>query len=397
MSNQTSRFGDTALSCASESGKLDCVQALIKAGADIDHKNSNGASSIHLAARHNRLDCVKCLVKSGAKVKDTWALYKTSLIHTVLQNHDDGPMLENLIKKGANVNAKTSNGTTAFMIAAAKGALTSLNVLLKKKVSIDELNVSNKSALMLAAQNGRIQCLDRLIRSGANVNLFSGKGPTAFSLACRHQHLDCVKHLINEGAEINPKCTNKEVEFPLTAALDNFNLKKGKDLLLWLLDNGANIHGSGKSGDTVLHVLLRKQPRDISLVEKCLDLGARMDGTNAKGETLLMVAAPNNFCEAMTLLLKKHVRLNKADKEGWTAIMHACHRGSKDCLDQLLKAGANINMESNAKRSALSLAVDQKHTKCVHLLGEFLQNQQNKIKISRFESGSVEHCFRDNG
>ena len=57
-------------------GKLDCVKALIEAGADLNAKENDGSTALHWAADNGKLDCVKALIEAGAdlnaKENDGW-------------------------------------------------------------------------------------------------------------------------------------------------------------------------------------------------------------------------------------------------------------------------------------------------------------------------------------
>ena len=64
--NAKENDGWTALHLAACNGKLDCVKALIEAGADLNAKDNDGWTALHLAARYGKLDCVKALIEAGA-------------------------------------------------------------------------------------------------------------------------------------------------------------------------------------------------------------------------------------------------------------------------------------------------------------------------------------------
>ena len=53
---------------ASAQGHLDVVLLLLEHGASVDAVDSIGASALHSACQFNRFDCVQYLVKEGADV-----------------------------------------------------------------------------------------------------------------------------------------------------------------------------------------------------------------------------------------------------------------------------------------------------------------------------------------
>lgn len=69
--NAKGAAGKTALLKAAENGELDCVRLLLAAGADVNATDNRGSNSLVFAARSGFLDCVKALIAAGLDVKNT--------------------------------------------------------------------------------------------------------------------------------------------------------------------------------------------------------------------------------------------------------------------------------------------------------------------------------------
>lgn len=59
----------TALIEAVVGGSIDCVELLIKAGADVNALDFKGQSALHFAAKFGDAPCVKALIKAGADIE----------------------------------------------------------------------------------------------------------------------------------------------------------------------------------------------------------------------------------------------------------------------------------------------------------------------------------------
>ena len=66
--NAKNKDGNTALHWVSECGHADVVKLLINAGADINAKNKDGDTALHRVSERGHADVVKLLIKEGAKV-----------------------------------------------------------------------------------------------------------------------------------------------------------------------------------------------------------------------------------------------------------------------------------------------------------------------------------------
>ena len=56
----------TALISAAQNGHADCVEALLKGGANVHAKDKDGDSALHSAAWKGHVDCCRLLLRAGA-------------------------------------------------------------------------------------------------------------------------------------------------------------------------------------------------------------------------------------------------------------------------------------------------------------------------------------------
>jgi len=148
----------SALVKASENGDIETANTLLNQGADIEEL-SYELTPLMSAARYGKLDMVKLL-----------------------------------LVRGANVNVKNSDGTTA---------------------------------LKLASGGGYTEIVKLLLDRGANVNACDEGNRTALHLATLENHADIVKILIEKNADLSIKgyCTAFGKSTALQVAEDNGNIQ----------------------------------------------------------------------------------------------------------------------------------------------------------------------------
>ena len=59
---------DTPIMAAAQNGHLECVNALIIAGADVNHVDNDGDTPTILATRNGHHECLNVLITAGAHV-----------------------------------------------------------------------------------------------------------------------------------------------------------------------------------------------------------------------------------------------------------------------------------------------------------------------------------------
>ena len=80
---------------------------------------------------------------------------------------------------------------------------------------------------------------------------------------------------------------------------------------------------------------------DTAVLEAYVDAGLPVDLTNAKGDSLLMLAAYYDHPETVQALLERGADTERVNDRGQTALSAAVFRRSADGVELLLKAGAD--------------------------------------------------------
>ncbi|MGL9717885.1 MAG: ankyrin repeat domain-containing protein, partial [Wolbachia sp.] len=120
----------TPLHLAAGKGYADIVNFLIEKGADINAKDEEDWTPLHLATKNGHIETVKALLEKGAKVdavdKNGW----TSLYLAAWYGHTD--IVEFLIAHNASVNAVDKNGRTPLFMAIINDNKEMVKALLEK-------------------------------------------------------------------------------------------------------------------------------------------------------------------------------------------------------------------------------------------------------------------------
>lgn len=403
---------DTRLADAAQQGDKAAVRSLLKQHADINAAQGDGATALHWAAYRDDLEMARMLLQAGADVK---AATREGAITPLFMACTNGsaPMIEALLKAGANVNSTKSNGTTPLMTAAASGNVAAVKVLLDAGawVNVKE-EAHGQTAVMFAAALDRADVVKLLIERGADPNVTtksaklervrfdqdgnvipvaaaggrrggaaapagetrvpgSGRGGragdvaaqirqvgpsfmggmTALLYAARDGQANAARALVEGGADIN-KASDGEGESPLVMAISNGHLELAK----YFLDDGANPNLVGVAGLAPLYATIDVQwaphawfPQPGTEQEKVsyLDL---MKALIAKGANVDAKLGKKIWFRSFT-----H-DVTWIDPAGATAFWRAAQAWDLPAMHLLIDAGANPKIVSNAGDTALMAA-----------------------------------------
>jgi len=126
-------------------------------GSDVNAANAAGETPLMLAAIRGRLDWVQKLVRRGAQIhKEGW-----TPLHYACSGPDNGVALW-LLSQGAELEARSPNGSTPLMLASRYGAMDLAESLLEAGADPTLRNEQGLSALEFAQAAGRNKLVQRL-------------------------------------------------------------------------------------------------------------------------------------------------------------------------------------------------------------------------------------------
>jgi ankyrin repeat protein len=209
-------IGATALMTASGSGRLEIVRTLLRAGADVDKQDAVGATALMPASRAGQLETVRALLHAGADVDKQDANGSTALMFA--SGSGQLETVRALLHAGADTDKQYANGLTALMSASRNGHLEIVRTLLRAGADVDKQDANGWTALMIASGNGHLEIVRTLLRAGADVDKQVANGWTALMIASRDGHLETVRALLRARAD--PGIANKIGKTALMYALE---------------------------------------------------------------------------------------------------------------------------------------------------------------------------------
>lgn len=191
------------LTIASALGYSSEVERLIKAGAEVDAENTQGATPLFFAILNKKPETVRTLIKYGADVNKPSLLNENPLLLSL--NVEDPEITEILIRAGADVNYQNRAGATPLHLSAAYGLFNFVDLFLYYDADIDRKDNDGTTPLMAAVWAGYPEIADLLIQYGANMEARDNEGFTSFLIAAQNGDTLIMNMLLKKGVEIYAK------------------------------------------------------------------------------------------------------------------------------------------------------------------------------------------------
>ncbi len=349
---------DKNLQKAIDKNDIRTVKELMAQGVDINSSDSYGCTPLMLAAGWGRIEITRLLIKSGATYDSR---YLRSFAAAGLND-----LVEELIKKGADINAVDEYGYTALMLAADNGhtdtAILEINngakydakyktkygstylqffakiglneyikELLNQGADINGKSKGNDTALKVASEMGHVETVRLLLVNGVDVNEKDNNGYTALKLAAMRGHAEVAKLLINNGAEydndyiwafasagldefieelINRGAAIDKQDFGYTPLM--YALKSGHtDTAKLLIEHGANVNNRDYNKKTpLIQAVERRDVNTVNFLVQNIKYQADFNIEDEQGQTALMIAEKNGYQEISSLLRKREGNIN---------------------------------------------------------------------------------------
>jgi len=305
--------GWTALMAALEHGHAAVVEALVRAGADVNARNGFGATALDIALANGQTKMAEVLRKVGGKGRGS-----TQAGSSLSQGQELPPLhkavsvgdteeFNRLLESGENVNATDRGGITALHWAAAKGRFDMARRLITKGADVNVATVDGDTPLHFAAAACNLGTVIDIFDERGQPNMFGDKIKSVDYSPYPGQ-LEFVEELLRRGANVN--ASNSSGMTPLASVIALGYLKRAE----------ISVAGT-KADDKTSHVV---SAAFVDLVRLLLRSGANVNiQFEPEHQTPLILAVKSNRPDLVRILLASGARIMDRDTKGHTALDYA--------------------------------------------------------------------------
>lgn len=372
---QGRKLSDTRMHRFAFGYSLEQAQEALNSGADINGRDEEGRTPLHLAAFAGVMDRIQWFVEHGAEVNAQDTLMSSTPLHEAA-SAGRKEAVEFLWAHGAELEIVNLAGQTALHEAAAGSSRGldemwqgrpgepspgdypgTVGLLIDRGAKVDAQDAQGETPLHGAALGGFRDVAEILIGAGADLNPKNNRGETPLHRAAAALE-DIRRSAQDRGARVvlpfEARRTTRMADFvdwlreqggvdladPAAAALDadkppcegiadfedeNVNpfaepifRVKDVDSARKLLAEGASVKDRDELRRTPLHAAAAKGRTDVAAF--LLDQGARLDWVDTLRETPLHAAAEEGRAEVIRLLVERGADVNAKNMSAYTPL-----------------------------------------------------------------------------
>jgi ankyrin repeat protein len=349
----------TALVLAAYGNHVDVAQALVDAGADVNHKDRTEQSAYLISTSEVGDDprLLDLMIASGARVqaKDSFngtgliraaergfptiigrlldagiqvdhvnELGWTALHEAIILGKGTEPyarVVRQLIAAGADVELPSQRDGVRPVEHAQRRGFTSIETLLRKAAR----DMTPDTRLLSAAADGSVVAVEAALADGADLETRDDRERTALLLAVTGDHVDVAQVLVARGADVNAVDDQRDTPFLVTGVTGSVDmldaLLPGRpDTALTNRYGGVSVIPASERGHAeYVAAVLQRTDIDVNHVN---DLG-----WTALLEAVILGDGGRRHQEVVRILLANGADPAIADRDGVTALQHARDRG----------------------------------------------------------------------
>uniref|UniRef100_A0A672ZK40 Kinase D-interacting substrate of 220 kDa B n=1 Tax=Sphaeramia orbicularis TaxID=375764 RepID=A0A672ZK40_9TELE len=237
------------------------------------------------------------------------------------------------------VDGRSDNGQTPLMLAAEQGSLEIVQELIRRGANVNLDDVDCWSALISAAKEGHVDVVKELLENSAYIEHRDMGGWTALTWASYKGRVEVTELLLEHGA--NPNTTGQQYSvYPIIWAAGRGHA----DIVKLLLENGAKVNCSDK---------VRSSPTPGNN-------NHHMMYAFIYTVTEKNIRPPLVFFSFLFILIPGPTKGPFIwTNYGTTPLIWAARKGHFDCVMHLLEKGADVDQEGAESKTALYWAVEK--------------------------------------
>ncbi|EFN77373.1 rabankyrin-5 [Harpegnathos saltator] len=342
----------TLLHKAIDDNKEDIAQFLIRSGCDLNAPRRPGpdgaggdeardeCTPLHLCCQWGLEQVVQTLIEHGADVNARDAEGKTP-VHVAIQNQHSQIISLLLCHPNIDLNKRDKKGLTPFATALTVRSNSAVQAILRRlPKAAEQYDNKGRNFLHTAIQKGDMESILFLLSIQIDVNsrIQDVMQTPPLHLAAVSGNELLVRSLILAGARVNDTDVNRNTALHVAA-------KAGHSAVVCaLLQNNINFDAVNANGDNALHVAVREG--HVSVVRTLLtESELNAEAVNLKGRNPLHELArcgrdnAATICELFLECMAKYP-VNNADLDGNTPLLIAYMKGNGNLCRTLVRAGA---------------------------------------------------------
>ncbi|KAL3484484.1 ankyrin repeat-containing domain protein [Aspergillus germanicus] len=370
-------------------------------GVDINSRNHDGQTPLHLVSNYKNEDTGRILVAGGADIEARDYKGRTWWLHVVTEGNVNETDLQPILDLGANPNAVDDAGNNALHLVYSDYPLENETVELLLDAGVDPLHVNRRGEttyhlLMRQLFRHSEYEVERAVRPLHNrktpIAARDHQGRTLLHIACMHcSSISSGRFSPDDLLSVFPE---PEIKSMINAA-DNqgrypvhFAAMSSEIMVVWLIENGADILVQTYKGRSPLHKAAAAGQSDVVglLLETYLERRAfaEINRRDYIGRTPLHYACRSGRLESVRLLLEAGADVNMVDDNGCTPL-HVCaefdisiplkilealelqYRATEtnglhvsDIIRLLCQQGADVTALNKAGKTPLQIALDSR-------------------------------------
>ncbi|XP_071105461.1 uncharacterized protein [Haliotis cracherodii] len=372
--NSTGISGFTPVMMAAVQGHQSVFDLLISEQADLTLVDETGNSVLHLACLSGHKAIVQHLV-SPSNINTRGHHGLTPVMMAAFQGHQS--VFDLLVSKQADLTLVDNGGDNILHLACEGGN----KAIVQHLVSHSNINTRGHHGLtpvMMAAVKGHQSVFDLLVSEQADLTLVDKSGDSVLHLACQGGNKAIVQHLVSPS-NINTRGHNGFTPVMMSA------LKGHQSVFDLLISKQADLTLGDKDGKSVLHLACLGGNKAIV---QHLVSPSNINSTGISGSTPVMMAAFQGYQSVFDLLVSKEAVLTLVDKDGNSALHHACLGGNKAIVQHLVSP-SNINTRGHHGLTPVMMAAVKGHQSVFDLL---VSKQADLTLVDRIGDSLLHHA-----